>query len=130
MKRFFAIQGCIAVFSAFLLVPFPHIHEVAGHHDHTGEEGSATVHSHISFDTPDIIVESSQTSVRQPRHGGERQLTIFDFQKQSLAPQRALVTFAFYVPELIVRDFVPDVPEPVAHAPPRLACFGLRSPPA
>ncbi len=129
MKRFFAIQGCIAVFSAFFLGPFTHVHDAASHDDHTGNERSTIVHSHISFDAPEIE-ESSQTTIRQPRSGGERQLTIFDFQKQSPAPQPSLVTFAFYVPELMVQDFVPDVPEPVAHAPPRVACFGLRSPPA
>src|SRR6266581_9781810 len=82
MKRFFAIQGCIAVFWAFLLGPFTHMHELAGHDDYSGEDGSAIVHSHISFDAPDIV-DSSQTYVRQPRHGRERQLAIFDFQKQN-----------------------------------------------
>jgi hypothetical protein len=129
MNRFFAIPGCVAVFSAFLLGPYTHLHDTVGHDDHAGEERSAIVHSHISFDAPDIV-ESGQTTVRQPRHGGERQLTIFDFQKQSPAPQPALVSFALYVPERVVLDFVPEIPDPVAHGPPRAACFGLRSPPA
>jgi hypothetical protein len=129
MKRFFGIQGCIAVFSAFLLGPFTHVHEAVGHDDHGGEERSAVVHSHISFDAPDIV-ESGQTTVRQPRNGGERQLTIFHFQKQSPAPRPSLVTFALHVSELMVRDFLPAIPDPVAHAPPGVACFGLRSPPA
>jgi hypothetical protein len=129
MKRFFAIQGCIAVFSAFLLGPFTHMHESTGHHDHTGEERSAVVHSHISFDAPDFV-EFSQTTVRQPRNGGERQITIFHFQKASPAPQPSLMTFALHVSELIVRDFLPEIPDPVAHGPPQVACFGLRSPPA
>jgi hypothetical protein len=129
MKRFFAIQGCIAVFSAFLLGPFTHVHDASSDDDHAGNERSAIVHSHISFDSPEIRY-SSQTSIRQPRRGSEHQLTIFDFQKPSSAPQPSLLPFALYVPELIVQDFVPEVPEPVAHAPPRVACFGLRSPPA
>jgi len=129
MKRFFAIQGCIAVFWAFLLGPFTHMHEGVGHDDNTGEERSALVHSHISFEAPDIV-DSSQTSVRQPRHGGERQLAIFDFQKQSPTPQPSPMTYALHIFELTVRDFLPEIPDPVAHAPPRMACFGLRSPPA
>ncbi len=128
MNRFFAIQGCIAVFSAFLLGPFTHVHESVGH-DHPGEERSAIVHSHISFDAPDIV-ESSRTTVRQPRHGSEHQLAIFHFQEQSPAPQPSLVTFALRVFEPIVRDFCPEIPDPVAHAPPWGASFGLRSPPA
>ena len=129
MKRFFAIQGCIGVFSAFLLGPFTHVHDASSHEDHAGNEHSAIVHSHISFDAPEIE-DSSQTIIRQPRRGGEHQLTIFDFQKPNPAPQLSLLTFAFYMPELMAQDFVPDVPEPVAHGPPRASCFGLRSPPA
>ncbi len=129
MKRFAAIQGCIAVVSAFLLGPFTHVHRVVGYDDHTGEEQSALVHSHMSVDAADIA-ESSQTTLRQPRKGGERQLTVFDFQKENPAPHPSLVIFALYVPELIVNDFAPEVPDPAAHAPPRVDCSGLRSPPA
>ncbi len=129
MKRFFAIQGCIAVFWAFLLGPFTHMHELAGHDDYSGEDGSAIVHSHISFDAPDIV-DSSQTYVRQPWHGRERQLAIFDFQKQNPVLQPSLMTYVLHIFELTVRDYLPEIPDPVAHAPPRMACFGLRSPPA
>ncbi len=129
MKRFFAIQGCIAVFSAFLVGPFIHMHETAGHDDHIGEERSTIVHSHISFEPPDIA-NSGQTSVRQPRHGRERQLAIFDFQKQSPVLQPSLMTYALHIVELTVRDFLLEIPDPVAHAPPRTACSGLRCPPA
>ena len=116
------------MFSAFLVGPFTHVHDTAGHDDHIGGEQSAFVHSHISFYAPEIE-ESTQTTVRQSRDGGEHQLSIFDFQKQSPPRQSSLTTSAVPVPELLVRDFHPDDPEPVAHAPPRLACFGLRSPP-
>ena len=117
------------MFLAFLLGPFTHMHEGIGHDHNTGEERSAIVHSHISFEAPDIV-GSSQTSVRQPRHGRERQLAIFDFQKQSPVLQPSLMTYALHISELTVRDFLPEIPDPVAHAPPRMACFGLRSPPA
>jgi hypothetical protein len=129
MNRFLAIPGCIAVLSAFLLGPYTHLHDAVGHDDHAGEERPAVVHSHISFEAPDIV-ESDQTTVRQSRHSGERQLTIFDFQKQSPSQQPVLVSFALYVPERVVVNSVPDIPDPVAHGPLRVDCFGLRSPPA
>ena len=82
------------------------------HDDHIGGEQSAFVHSHISFYAPEIE-ESTQTTVRQSRDGGEHQLSIFDFQKQSPPRQSSLTTSAVPVPELLVRDFHPDDPEPV-----------------
>jgi len=129
MNRVTAILGCIAVFSAFLLGPFMHMHESVGH-DHTaGEERSAIVHSHISFDAPELV-DYSRPTLRHPRGGTTRQLSVFNFQKVSPAPQPRLLTVTLWAPVLIVCEFLADVPDQVAHAPPRVDCSGPRPPPA
>lgn len=129
MNRVTAILGCISVFSAFLLGPFMHMHESVGH-DHTaGEERPATVHSHISFDAPELV-DYRLPILRHPRSGTTRQLSVFNFQKVSPAPQPRLITVTLWAPVLIVCEFLADVPDQVAHAPPRVDCSGPRPPPA
>jgi hypothetical protein len=129
MKRFVALQGCVAVFSAFLLGPFTHVHQPVDHHDHAISEEATIVHSHVSFDAPELA-ESSESTISRPRNATTRQISAFDFQKASAAQHAPLIAVFRRVPELVVQDFAPEVPDAVAHAPPQLNCIGLRSPPA
>ncbi len=126
MNRFVAIQGCIAV---LLLGPFTHVHHSVGHDGHAVGEETTIVHSHVSFDAAETT-ESSKTTVVRPRSSATNQISIFDFQKVHAAQQPLLLAFVLHVPALVVRDFQSNAPDPVAHAPPQFACFGLRSPPA
>lgn len=129
MKRFVAIQGCLAVFSAFLLGPFTHVHQPAGHSHQAISEETTIVHSHVSYDAPEVA-ESNETRISRSRSGTTHQISVFDFQKANTAQHPPLIAFFLRVPELAVQHFVPEVPDAVAHAPPQLNCIGLRSPPA
>lgn len=128
MKRFIAIHGCVAVLSAFLLGPFTHVHQSGGHDPGAGEE-VAIVHSHVSFDVAELR-GSHGTSVGRVRHGESHEISIFDFQKADRAHAPQPVAIFLHLPESTVQGPTPQMPEAVAHGPPAVDSFGLRSPPA
>ena len=131
MKRFAAIQGCVAVLLAFLLAPFVHLHASRGY-DRNGipSDEAAVVHSHTSLHV-DEAAPDGETVVRSRHSGQAQQLSIFDFRQANSGPQPALISLGVSVAlELRVCQHVSDAPSAVAHAPPVVHCSGLRSPPA
>jgi hypothetical protein len=128
MSRFVAIHGCVAVLSAFLLGPFTHVHQSADH-DADGGEEMPIVHSHVSFDAFETH-ESYGRSVGRAGHGEGHEISVFDFQKANRAQTPQPVAVFFHLPGLEVQGSTPEMPEAVAHAPPSVDSFGLRSPPA